>query len=214
MTALDLAPHAEKIARALLGKPNLDLSQKNPAGDWIELRYRTKGALAIPINGDKASTYYDHEAKAGGSLLGLICREEAWTEAEAFAWLHDELGIGDGPRADAKYRITGTWVYRDRDGEPLYRVVRRDAEGKPKKIHRERYDPATGTFSGKKGCMKGPDRRGREEGGRAGEARMARHLQRRWRWQVLSRLRSLLCRYPPWCSCRTTTRPAGTTCAR
>ena len=56
----------------------------------------------------------------------------------------------------ASYRITGTWIYRGRDGAPVYRVVRRDCPGKQKKIHQERYDPRPPAISSpSKGCMQG-----------------------------------------------------------
>jgi hypothetical protein len=71
------------------------------------------------------------------------------------AWIRS-IGIGDDPKpTGARYRVTGRWVYRDRDGEPVYRVVRRDCPGKPKRIHQERYDAATGSYRGEKGCMAG-----------------------------------------------------------
>jgi putative DNA primase/helicase len=137
MNALDLAPHAKRIVRHLLGAPNEELSSKS---QW---RYGAKGSLAVEIAGDDAGAWFDHEAKAGGGLLDLICREKGYSNGEAFAWLESELGIKNEDAGGAKYRITGTWVYRDRDGEPLYRVVRRDAGGKPKRIHQERYHAAT-----------------------------------------------------------------------
>jgi putative DNA primase/helicase len=37
----------------------------------------------------------------------------------------------------------------------MYRVIRRDSEGKAKKIHQERYDPATSSYVSGKGTMRG-----------------------------------------------------------
>jgi putative DNA primase/helicase len=149
MSAPDLAAHAETIARALLGEPNEDLSTKST------LRYGSKGSLAISIAGTKAGGWFDHETKTGGGPLDLIRREKGINGAEAFDWLRS-IGIGDEPKpTGARYTVTGRWIYRDRDGQPVYRVVRRDCPGKPKKFHQERHDPATGSYKGEKGCMKG-----------------------------------------------------------
>jgi hypothetical protein len=139
-----LAPHAKTIAKHLLGEPNKDLSTN---AEW---RYGTKGSLAVEVDGDRAGQWYDHEQEVGGGLVALINREKGFTNGEAWAWLKAEVGIEMG----SKWTITGSWVYRDRGGQPLYRVVRRDAEGKPKRIHQERYDQATGQFIGGKGCMR------------------------------------------------------------
>lgn len=140
-----LVPHAKKIVRHLLGDSNEDLSTK---AQW---RYGTKGSLAVELDGDNAGSWFDHEAKVGGGLVDLIEREKGFSNGEAFSWLRDELGI----ETESRWAITGTWVYRDRGGQPLYRVVRRNAEGKPKRIHQERYDEEKKAFVGGKGCMKG-----------------------------------------------------------
>jgi putative DNA primase/helicase len=146
---MNLAPRAKAICRHLLGDPNPEHSTKD---QW---RYGAKGSLAVEVDGDQAGTFYDFENKVGGSMLELISREKGFSNGEAFAWLRSELGIGDDPhQRGAKYKVTGTWPYRDRDGTLLYRVVRRDCPGKEKRIHQERYDPTTGQFVGEKGCMK------------------------------------------------------------
>ena len=156
-----LAEHTKRICRHLLGKPNEHLSTED---QW---RYGSKGALAIEVAGKAAGSWFDHETKTGGGIIALIAREKGFSNSEAFAWLYDELGIGE-----ARYQTTGAFsddrpsgrhpghvavsgFYRGRDGAPVYRVVRRDCPGKEKKIHQERYDPATGDFIAKKGCMKG-----------------------------------------------------------
>src|SRR5690606_10892137 len=110
---------------------------------------RRQGSLAVEVDGDQAGQWFDHEEKVGGGLLNLIEREKGFANGEACAWLEAEFGIDLG----AKWTTTGTWPYRARGGEPLYRVVRRDAPGKPKRIHQERYDQATSQFIGGKGCM-------------------------------------------------------------
>jgi hypothetical protein len=137
-----LGQHAKGIVRHLLGEPNKDLSTD---AQW---RYGTKGSLAVEVAGDDAGQWYDHEAKVGGGLVELIRREKGFLNGEASAWLEAELGI----ETEAKWTTTGS-IHRDRNGQPLYRVVRRDAPGKPKRMHQERYDEATGRFIGGKGCM-------------------------------------------------------------
>jgi hypothetical protein len=144
---MNLAPHAEAIARALLGEPNKRQSTK------AQLRFGSKGALAVEIAGAKAGTWYDHEAKAGGGMLALVRREKGFDNGAVFQWLADELGIEDPPKP--KWTTTGRWTYRDRDGNPLFRVVRRDCPGAEKRIHFERYDAATGKFARGKDCMDG-----------------------------------------------------------
>ena len=147
MSAPDLAPHAERIARALLGEPNGDLTTKR------QLRFGSKGSLAVELVGQRAGRWYDHEQEVGGGLVELVRRERHCETREAFAWLRS-MGIGDDQRTP-RYTVTGRWVYRDRAGQPVYRVVRRDAPGRPKTIHQERYDPTTGAYTGAKGCMAG-----------------------------------------------------------
>ena len=78
---------------------------------------------------------------------------EGFRNGEAKRWLADELGIGEPSRPG--WKVTIRWVYRDRDGQPLYRVVRRDCPGKEKKIHQERYDHASKSYVSGKDCMRG-----------------------------------------------------------
>ncbi len=141
------ADHAETIARSLLGEPNAELSTEN------QMRYGSKGSLAVEIAGSNLGTWYDHEAEAGGGMLDLIRREKGINGTDAYRWLHEALGIGEPPAG--KYKVTGTWIYLDRNGVPVYCVVRRDCPGKPKRNHQERYDPATGKFIAGKDCMAG-----------------------------------------------------------
>jgi putative DNA primase/helicase len=140
-----LASHTKTIAKHLLGEPNKDLSTK---AQW---RYGTKGSLSVEVDGDKAGQWYDHEQKVGGGLVELIRREKGFANGEAVEWLEAEVGIEIG----SQWTTTGTWPYRDRGGQPLYRVVRRDAPGKPKRIHQERYDQATGQFNRRQGLHAG-----------------------------------------------------------
>jgi hypothetical protein len=145
--AVNLAPHAGDIARALRGEPNPRLSTK------VQLRFGSKGSLAVEVAGPKAGTWFDFEANAGGDMLDLIKREKRLDARSAFEWLESDLGIKEPPMP--KWTTTGQWTYRDRGGKPLYRIVRRDCPGKEKRIHQERYDAATGRFVKGKGCMAG-----------------------------------------------------------
>jgi hypothetical protein len=150
---MNLADHAETIARALLGTPNAALSTK------AQLRYGTNGSLAIEISGDKCGAWYDHELETGGGLLDLIMRERSCDKAGALAWLKSDLGIdvavGNGASAQPQRR-TAVYIYRDERGEPLYCVSR---WGPLKTFSQERYDPATGKYlSGVKGIEPVPYR--------------------------------------------------------
>jgi hypothetical protein len=146
-----LDQHAETIARALLGEPNKALSTK------AQLRFGTHGSVAVEIVGKKAGTWYDHATESGGGLLTLIVRERGGTRREAFEWLKS-IGInlawpGNGAAGAPRRRVC-EYVYRDRIGDPLYRVVR----WQPRFFSQERYDASSRRFVGGKGCMAGVPR--------------------------------------------------------
>jgi putative DNA primase/helicase len=144
-----LAQHAETIARALLGEPNCDLSSRS------QLRFGNRSSLAVEIEGRKAGQWFDHETETGGGLLDLIVRERGGTKADAMAWIKSSLGIEirvDGAGGVPPRRRVAEYVYHDRNGEPLYRVVR----WFPKSFTQERYD-ATSWVTGKE-CMRGVER--------------------------------------------------------
>jgi putative DNA primase/helicase len=65
----DLTEHAEHVVVMLLGEPKLTHRSHS------ELRYGSKGSLAIVVSGGKAGIWYDHESGEGGDLLALIKRE-------------------------------------------------------------------------------------------------------------------------------------------
>jgi putative DNA primase/helicase len=145
----ELALHTERIARALLGDPNFVLSTK------AEMRWGTNGSMAVRIASPKRGTWFDHEVGTGGGLLELIERETGLKGAAAFDWLR---GIGidlpkPGPKNNGKAagrrKVVGTYIYRDRDGEPVYRVLRWD----PKSFSQQRYDAVSGQFVGGDGTM-------------------------------------------------------------
>ncbi|NDA63984.1 MAG: hypothetical protein EBX50_18440, partial [Chitinophagia bacterium] len=57
---------AERIARDLLGDPNLKLSNGR------ELRYGDTGKLAVRINGERSGTWYDFARGEGGDIFDLV----------------------------------------------------------------------------------------------------------------------------------------------
>ena len=66
----ELRLQAERVARDLLGEPNVSLSNANT------LRFGEHGKLAIEIRGEKAGVWHDFSQGQGGDLLALIAREK------------------------------------------------------------------------------------------------------------------------------------------
>ena len=58
--AARLNERIEDLARSLLGEPNRALSTR------AQLRFGTKGSVAIEIDGDKRGQWFDHENGVGG----------------------------------------------------------------------------------------------------------------------------------------------------
>ena len=84
-------------------------------------------------------------------------RERGGTRRDAIEWIKSlgiDLASGNGAAGPPRRRVA-EYVYHDRIGEPLYRVVR---WGPEKTFTQERYEPATGKFVGGKGCMAGVQR--------------------------------------------------------
>lgn len=139
---MNLAHHANAIARALLGEPNRALSSKT------QLRFGTKGSLAIEIAGEAAGSWFDHENGVGGGMLDLIQRQKGFSNGGALDWLRD-IGIDLGP---AKQTTVAEYIYCDRAGVPVFKVTRK---GPRKQFFQARYDAATSSFVSGKGCMDG-----------------------------------------------------------
>lgn len=74
------------LALALLGDPNPAHTTKT------QLRYGSKGSLAIEIAGPRAGRWYDHEAGVGGDGLELIKHHKGLPDTEARRWARDWLG--------------------------------------------------------------------------------------------------------------------------
>ena len=72
---IDLAPHAEAIARRLLGTPNPGLSTK------VQLRFGTNGSVAVEIAAPSAGTWFDHETRSAAARLDLLRLKGGWRTA-------------------------------------------------------------------------------------------------------------------------------------
>jgi len=87
----DIAEHLnqriEDLARELLGEPNNDLSTQ------IQLRYGTKGSIAIEINGSQRGRWYDHEQGIGGDGMEFIRARLGLANGAACDWARDWLGL-------------------------------------------------------------------------------------------------------------------------
>jgi Toprim domain len=81
-----LADRAAEVATALLGKPNHRLSSKQ------ELRFGSRGSLAVVIAGTKAGSWYDHENGVGGDLFTLIRRTVGGDFVEALECVESIIG--------------------------------------------------------------------------------------------------------------------------
>src|SRR5689334_5566551 len=86
---MDIHTHIEAVARALYGAPNPKLSTRS------QLRFGTNGSLAVEIAGPKHGTWYNHEAKTGGSTLDLVSHKLGIANGVALEWLRSEIGIDD-----------------------------------------------------------------------------------------------------------------------
>lgn len=85
------------LARELLGEPNRALSTTS------QLRYGTKGSLAIETGGPEAGKWFDHEAATGGAGLELIRHHLGLDEKAARNWARNWLGE---PAAEPSWTAT------------------------------------------------------------------------------------------------------------
>jgi P4 family phage/plasmid primase-like protien len=80
------------LARELLGEPNRELSSAQ------QLRFGTKGSVAVEIDGANKGRWYDHEHGAGGAALELIGYRLGLDDKAAWDWARSWLGEPDaGP---------------------------------------------------------------------------------------------------------------------
>jgi putative DNA primase/helicase len=83
-----LADHAAEVVTALLGRPNHRLSSKQ------ELRFGSRGSLAVAIAGTKAGSWYDHENGVGGDLFTLVRKTVGGGLVEALEYVESIIGYG------------------------------------------------------------------------------------------------------------------------
>ena len=74
------------LAVALLGTPNRELSSQQ------QLRFGTKGSVAVEIAGKDAGRWYDHEEGTGGAGLELIRHHLGLDEKPAWDWARNWMG--------------------------------------------------------------------------------------------------------------------------
>lgn len=98
--ARDLARRIESLARELIGAA----PTSRRAG---EVRFRSRGSLAVRVGGRERGQWYDHEAGKGGDALGLVAHLRRMPAAEAIGWALGWLGrgpVGAEPPAPAPSR--------------------------------------------------------------------------------------------------------------
>ncbi|BCK77367.1 phage/plasmid primase P4 [Acetobacter aceti NRIC 0242] len=125
---------AAAIARAVLGEPNRQYSTRS------QMRFGSRGSLSVEIAGEKAGTWFDHEANIGGGMLDLVQRERHLDKAEALQFCQN-VGVSlnkSEARASISRRIVATYDYRDEKGALLYQVLRYE----PKDFRQRRADGA------------------------------------------------------------------------
>lgn len=93
------------LAFEFLGKPNEALSSRS------QLRFGSKGSLAVEIHGPKIGEWYDHEENVGGGPLELIAYQERIPSLEAIDWARRWLGFR---RAQPRRELPPTGLIPDR----------------------------------------------------------------------------------------------------
>lgn len=96
--AARLNDRIEDLARELLGKPNKGLSTRE------QLRFGSKGSIAVEIGGKDKGRWYDHEQAIGGDAMELVRTHKNLANGQACAWARDWLGITGQPSGSPKPR--------------------------------------------------------------------------------------------------------------
>jgi putative DNA primase/helicase len=144
----DLRPHAEEIARRILGEPNKRLSTRQ------QLRFGSNGSVSVEIAEPKRGQWYDHEAHLGGGPWELLTVKGGMANGAAIKWLRSELGV------EIPYALKGardpvvTYEYRDERGNLVFQVCRFE----PKDFRQRRPDGKAGWIWEVKGCRRLPYR--------------------------------------------------------
>jgi putative DNA primase/helicase len=118
-----ISQSAAEIAIAILGEPNQRLCSKS------ELRFGTKGSIAVGIAGRKAGLWYDHENGEGGDLFRLIQCVHRCSFGEAILYAKQFLE-GASPAAHRSPRATVKSISPDRETATAY-ALNLFGEGRP-----------------------------------------------------------------------------------
>lgn len=180
MSDTDFSALIEPIARHFWGEPNKGLSTK------VSLRWGNGGSRAIFLDG--GGNWKDFESDEGGTVLDLVMRETGADKSGAIEWLEAEGFIppreghsghsrGSGRQeahsgyhgppqeempleggAEAVQKPVKGYRYTDRDGNPLYEVIRYNFQlpdgswvidlktGNPRKTFRQRRPDGRGGY--------------------------------------------------------------------
>ncbi len=150
--SVDLAAVIGDVAMRILGTPNQDLTTRD------ELRFSSKGALAVTVAGQYRGTWVDFSKeegtpeRGGGVLDFVMFHGGVGSKRDAWKWLEDE-GFVSKSDSPATRNVYGLW--EDEDGKVLSRERREEyvANGKRKKSDFGVPD-GKGGFASFRGCMK------------------------------------------------------------
>ena len=119
----DIARHMERVARAIMGEPNLRLSSKT------QLRYGTNGSLSFDL---AKGTFYDHENGEGGGVLKFIEIKERLTGKDAIEWMYRQGCDVEQPKTNGAGHsaphtprtLVATFDYWNEEGVLEFQVLR------------------------------------------------------------------------------------------
>jgi P4 family phage/plasmid primase-like protien len=138
---IDFAEMIGPVARRLFGDPNAALSTKD------QLRFGSRGSLAVEVRGAMRGTWFDHEANVGGGVLDMVRQKKGLTNGEAMEWLRaeargqvPEMRVAGRPVGVRQRRTVATYSYRAAAGDVVFEVVRYE----PKDFRQRRPDGSGG----------------------------------------------------------------------
>lgn len=163
---IDFARLIGPVARRILGEPNQIMSNR------AQLRFGRQGSVAVDIAGEKAGTWFDHEAGQGGGVLDLLRHRLGLHNGAAIEWLRQEIDAeipavaprgaisasfhqapAPKPSAPAQeapsedeppFRQVASYDYVSADGELLFQVCR--LENGIRKTFRQRRPREDGSW--------------------------------------------------------------------
>ncbi|WP_413813606.1 toprim domain-containing protein, partial [Mesorhizobium sp. Root157] len=100
--AARLNDRIDDLARLLLGEPNGGLSKVT------QLRFGSKGSIAVEIGGAKKGRWYDYEEGSGGDGLELVRREKGLSNGAAADWAREWLGLPTGGSEQKSPQVSPT----------------------------------------------------------------------------------------------------------